>query len=30
MQVAPETEADAREWQDEIAKLKAKAKPKGR
>ncbi|MGA7490699.1 MAG: hypothetical protein WBW74_27580 [Xanthobacteraceae bacterium] len=31
MVLAPETEADAREWQDEIAKLKAKMpKPKGR
>jgi hypothetical protein len=28
--VAPETAADAREWQGEIAKLKAKPKAKGR
>jgi hypothetical protein len=31
MPVAPETAAEARDWQDEIAKLKGKApKPKGR
>ena len=31
MPLAPENEAEAKEWQDEIAKLKAKApKPKGR
>jgi hypothetical protein len=31
MPLAPENEAEAREWQDEIAKLKAKApKTKGR
>jgi hypothetical protein len=28
--VAPETAAEAREWEDEIAKLKAKTKTKGR
>jgi hypothetical protein len=31
MPLAPETAAEARDWQDEIAKLKGKApKPKGR
>jgi hypothetical protein len=30
MPLAPQTAADAREWQDEIAKLKAKPKTKGR
>ena len=30
MGVAPEAAAGAREWQDEIAKLKAKPKTKGR
>ena len=30
MPLAPETAAEAREWQDEIAKLKAKPKAKGR
>jgi hypothetical protein len=30
MGVAPETAADAREWQDEIAKLKATPKPKAK
>ena len=30
MGVAPDTAAGAREWRDEIAKLKGKAKTKGR
>jgi hypothetical protein len=30
MGVAPQTAADAREWQDEIAKLKTKATPKAK
>lgn len=30
MGMAPETAADAREWQDEIAKLKGKAAPKAK
>jgi hypothetical protein len=30
MGIAPETAAGAAEWQDEIAKLKGKAKTKGR
>jgi hypothetical protein len=30
MGVAPTTAAEAKEWQDEIAKLKAKPKAKGR
>jgi len=30
MGAAPENAAEAREWQDEIAKLKAKTKTKGR